>query len=202
MTPSPSGIGEALALCPGDVDRLGGAIRVRGRSDRRRTVRVDPTAVSLMDRWMAARSELGAGELDPLFCTLAGDSLHAAYVRELLPRLAAKAGVTQRVHSEALRQTHALDPTASWPTDREERTIGRLEVDEAVRPEGAGLVFDPTRVTDGIECADDPVLHARAGAYRLSAERRPCGTAAAAGHGCDPVPVAGQDVSQQSTTSP
>ena len=33
-------------------------------------------------------------------------------------------------------------------------------------------VFDPTRVADGIELSDDPILHARARAYSVSAYRR------------------------------
>jgi hypothetical protein len=34
------------------------------------------------------------------------------------------------------------------------------------------LVFDPTRVTDGIEVTDDQILLARSGAYRVSVGRR------------------------------
>ena len=34
------------------------------------------------------------------------------------------------------------------------------------------LVFDPTRVTDGIELSDDPVLRFRPGAYSESVARR------------------------------
>ena len=34
------------------------------------------------------------------------------------------------------------------------------------------LVFDPTRVTDGIELSADPILHIRPDAYAVSVERR------------------------------
>jgi catalase len=34
------------------------------------------------------------------------------------------------------------------------------------------LVFDPVRVTDGIELSDDPILRFRSPAYRVSVERR------------------------------
>ena len=37
---------------------------------------------------------------------------------------------------------------------------------------GDVLVFDPTRVTDGIECSDDPVLLFRPKAYSESVARR------------------------------
>ena len=34
------------------------------------------------------------------------------------------------------------------------------------------MVMDPTRVTDGIELSDDPILHVRSHAYSVSVERR------------------------------
>jgi len=34
------------------------------------------------------------------------------------------------------------------------------------------LVFDPMRVTDGIEPSDDQILHVRSPAYSVSVERR------------------------------
>ena len=37
---------------------------------------------------------------------------------------------------------------------------------------GDGLVFDPSNVTAGIECSEDPILHARSGAYSVSYARR------------------------------
>jgi catalase len=67
------------------------------------------------------------------------------------------------------------DPTAVWPDDRERIAAGRLEITEIVDdPEGGENieVFDPTRVPDGIELSDDPILHARARAYSVSAYRR------------------------------
>jgi catalase len=67
------------------------------------------------------------------------------------------------------------DPTAVWPDDRERIAAGKLEITEIVDdPEGGEHieVFDPTRVPDGIELSDDPILHARARAYSVSAYRR------------------------------
>ena len=67
------------------------------------------------------------------------------------------------------------DPSALWPADRRRITAGTLEItglhangDAAAR----SLVFDPVRVTEGIELSDDPVLRFRPRAYALSAERR------------------------------
>ena len=67
------------------------------------------------------------------------------------------------------------DPTTVWPDDRERVNAGRLEITEIVDdPEGGDHieVFDPTRVGDGIELSDDPILHARPRAYSVSAYRR------------------------------
>jgi catalase len=53
--------------------------------------------------------------------------------------------------------------------------LGRLEVtglDHTRERGGDVLVFDPTRVTDGIELSSDPILHARPEAYAVSVERR------------------------------
>jgi len=67
------------------------------------------------------------------------------------------------------------DPTAAWPEERETVDAARLEVtglDTERERDGDVLVFDPTRVTDGIELSDDPVLLARPGAYSVSVARR------------------------------
>jgi catalase len=67
------------------------------------------------------------------------------------------------------------DPTAAWPDEREAVEVGRLEVtgSEEEREKGDDvLVFDPTRVVDGIELSDDPILNFRPKAYSVSVERR------------------------------
>ena len=67
------------------------------------------------------------------------------------------------------------DATAAWPPDRESVVMGRLVLTEIVADQEGGCearVFDPTVVTDGIECSDDPILHARSQAYTLSLARR------------------------------
>jgi catalase len=67
------------------------------------------------------------------------------------------------------------DATAIWPDDRELVAAGRLEITEVVDDPEFGdhiEVFDPTRVVDGIELSDDPVLHARRRAYSVSAYAR------------------------------
>ena len=54
-------------------------------------------------------------------------------------------------------------------------TAGTLELTELDTERETGddvLVFDPTRVTDGIELSDDPILRFRRDAYSVSIERR------------------------------
>lgn len=67
------------------------------------------------------------------------------------------------------------DPTVAWPNDRERVEVGTLRIDgldtERER-DGDVLVFDPTRVTDGIELSDDQILRVRPEAYAVSVERR------------------------------
>ncbi len=67
------------------------------------------------------------------------------------------------------------DPTEPWPDERERVVVGTLRIDALdTRRERDGdvLVFDPTRVTDGIELSADPILRIRPDAYAVSVERR------------------------------
>lgn len=67
------------------------------------------------------------------------------------------------------------DPTALWPEDRETVVAGTVELtDLDTEPETSEhiRVFDPTRMTDGIELSNDPILHFRSHAYSVSIERR------------------------------
>jgi catalase len=66
------------------------------------------------------------------------------------------------------------DPSSIWPEERERVLAGTLDV-TAPTDEGDDLVFDPTRLTDGIEASDDPVLAFRPRAYAISHERRTAG---------------------------
>ncbi|MBV9255938.1 MAG: catalase, partial [Actinobacteria bacterium] len=63
------------------------------------------------------------------------------------------------------------DPTAQWPDEREQVEAGRLEL-TAVAEDCERLVFDPMRLTDGIEPSDDKILRARPAAYSVSIEKR------------------------------
>jgi catalase len=67
------------------------------------------------------------------------------------------------------------DPSAPWPRIRRRVTVGTLSVTGPDNERDQGddvLVFDPSRVTDGIECSDDPVLAFRPLAYSESVRQR------------------------------
>jgi catalase len=67
------------------------------------------------------------------------------------------------------------DPTVPWPDDRLRVRLGRLEVTGLAHDREQDddvLVFDPTRVTDGIELSADPILLFRTRAYAESVLRR------------------------------
>jgi catalase len=67
------------------------------------------------------------------------------------------------------------DPSIPWPDERPWVTLGRLEVTGLAHDREQGddiLVFDPTRVTDGIALSNDPILRFRTRAYAESVLRR------------------------------
>jgi len=67
------------------------------------------------------------------------------------------------------------DPTTAWPEERERVRVGTLRVDglDSERERGGDvLVFDPTRVVDGVELSEDQILRVRPDAYAVSVERR------------------------------
>ncbi len=102
--------GEALALQPGDIDLAAGTVVVPPRKGGRpRLAGVDLATRALVEAWLVRRTERGIGSDRPLFCTLAGEHLKAAYVRELLPRLARRADIHKRVHPLALRYANAAE---------------------------------------------------------------------------------------------
>jgi site-specific recombinase XerD len=64
--------------------------------------------MAVIQRWIDMRRKEGI-RTGPLFCTLAGEQIYPQYVRLLLGRLAAKAGIEKRVHPHGFRHTHAVE---------------------------------------------------------------------------------------------
>lgn len=103
-------ISEALSLKPKDIDTERQSLRVLfGKGQKSRTVGLDSLAAASIGRWLDRRAQLGINGHAPLFCTLKGKTVRANYVRELLPRLARRAGIEKRVHPHGLRHTFAFE---------------------------------------------------------------------------------------------
>ena len=101
-------INEALSLYPKDLELSDGSVRVlNGKGGKSRTVGLDPGAAAIIERWSDARSQLELSGRQPLFCTLRGEPMADAYVRVMMKRLGARAGIDKRVHAHGLRHTHA-----------------------------------------------------------------------------------------------
>lgn len=111
-------VSEACALLPKDVDLENGRIAVlHGKGDQRRVVAIDPGAAAILERWERERKRTGLTRQDFYFCVIsrptAGQELGTAYIRDLLKRLGARAGIEKRVHPHGLRHTYA-----SWLMDQ------------------------------------------------------------------------------------
>jgi catalase len=91
---------------------------------------------------------------------------------EIFERLPARFTLVARIATDDLPTD---DATAAWPENVETVDMGTLELTGPDTERETGddvMVMDPARVTDGIEMSDDPILHARSGAYSVSVERR------------------------------
>jgi catalase len=103
-------------------------------------------------------------------------ALPADFLRDELTTRLATAPAIFHVRTQLARDGDPIDdPTAPWPEDRETVELGRLAITGLAfdrEHDGDVLVFDPTRVPDGIVLSADLILHARSGAYSVSVARR------------------------------
>jgi catalase len=93
--------------------------------------------------------------------------------------------LAERIAGEPVRFTLAVqlaedtdvvdDATIHWPSDREVRELGSVELTASVTDETAQqkhVIFDPIPRLPGIEPSDDPLLELRAAVYLISGRRR------------------------------
>jgi catalase len=64
------------------------------------------------------------------------------------------------------------NPTIEWSQQRKQIALGVLSINATAAQSCAGEIFIPTNLPDGLVASDDPMLHARAGAYAVSRSRR------------------------------
>ena len=131
-------------------------------------------AFKLGDRWARYRLEPEAGVE-----ALPEEEIDQAtpdYLQDDIRERLGSGPVAFRLHARLAEDDDPVDdPTIAWPEERESIELGRIELTglDTQREQGDDvLVFDPTRVTDGIECSPDPILHIRSHAYSVSVEKR------------------------------
>ena len=122
-------------------------------------------------RWIRYRWEPEAGER-----TLSDEEARDRGRDYLQQDIVRRAGAAWRLSVALGEDGDAVDdPTVPWPEERERVEVGRLELGEPDTEREQGddvLVFDPMRLTDGIEPSDDRILRFRPVAYAVSVERR------------------------------
>lgn len=104
-------VSELLALRPADLNPADHSARVLHGKGNKATVRYwHPSADDALMRWLDERKRRGLARSGiRLFCTLGGGPVSDDYMRNLLRRLAAKAGVEKRVHPHGLRHSYAVE---------------------------------------------------------------------------------------------
>lgn len=120
------------------------------------------------------------GESAPRLAKLEARRRGPNYLQEELTERLRRGPVEFKLMLQLAGEGDAVDdPTAVWPEDRETVVAGILKVTGPMALDEAGraLVFDPMRLTDGIEASNDPVLLFRPRAYSVSAQRRASGGA-------------------------
>jgi catalase len=124
-----------------------------------------------MSRWVRYRFEPEAGE-----ASVTRDEARARGRDYLQEDCLARAELAFRMVVVVAEESDAVhDPTVAWPEERERIEVGRLALagpETGRERDGDILVFDPTRVTGGIELSDDAILNFRRRAYSVSVARR------------------------------
>jgi len=79
-----------------------------GKGGKRRVVGIGERTGARLEQWLARRRKLGMTDRKHVFCTLHGDRMSSSYVRQMLPRLAKRAGLPRELaRAHNLRHTLA-----------------------------------------------------------------------------------------------
>ena len=148
-------LAEALGVQTGDLEREGSGrvvtrVRVMGKGHKPATVTVTARAAARLDTWLQARAALRLGN-GAVFCTVTrgqqrggfggehtlapGRALNPRYVRDLVGRLARRAGLERRVTPHTLRHTfatHLLRQTGNLELTRKALRHARITTTAAI----------------------------------------------------------------------
>ena len=121
---------QRITLPDGSEKMTAHSLRIlHTKSGKAQTRGFHPSATDALARWIDVRRQLGHNGRAPLFCTLAGEPLSEQYVRALLGRLAAKAGIDKRIHPHALRHTFAVElETGKTPVTVISKLLGHSSI--------------------------------------------------------------------------
>ena len=99
-------VSEVIHLKVNDIDWTSGRLVVRaGKGNKDRTLWLNEADLELFGHWRGRK----AVQAELLFTTLKGAELDTRYIREMVKRLAKKAGIPKDVHPHTLRHTFATD---------------------------------------------------------------------------------------------
>lgn len=104
-------VAEAIGLRSSDYSPSAGTLRVVGKGKKMRVVGLDQVTKMNLDLWMLKRKELGINGSGnpPIFCGVSKNNfaqpIQTVYIRNLLKRLATKAGIEKRVSPHNFRHT-------------------------------------------------------------------------------------------------
>lgn len=99
---------EVLDLRVKDIRADGECFIEHGKGDKARTVYLNDSAMTYVERWKESRGKVGV-EHAPLFCTLSGGAVLPSYIRAMMTRAGKKANLTKRCHFHALRHSYAME---------------------------------------------------------------------------------------------
>ena len=119
-------VSEVVALMPRDIDWQAGTVRVSsGKSGRDRVVPVSDDTLAHLQVWQARRAELKLSGQQPFFGGIrtGGRRMSVQNVQAALKKLAARAGIQQRVSPHVLRHTYATRALDSGLTIREVQSL-------------------------------------------------------------------------------
>lgn len=99
-------VSEVINLCNDDINWISGKTIVRqGKGNRDRVLWLNEDDLNLLMKWKEKRPL----KVDPFFTTLQGNCVHDDYIRQVVKRLAKRAGITKNIHPHTLRHTFATD---------------------------------------------------------------------------------------------
>ncbi len=101
---------ETINLKWRHIDLMSGKLIVReGKGAKDRTLWLGEENLEMLQAWRERQVEDVRGDCEHVFTTLKGDPLQGRYLRQMVDRLAKKAGIEKNISPHTLRHTFATD---------------------------------------------------------------------------------------------